>query len=101
MFKRISNHFKPKGKLKHTILENAPIIYKMPGSTKFEREIYEQFIIIRKYKKSMSNSSNTGYLLNKVNPVGGRFALGTIEGEKAFLEKALEIAKKYNLPTKF
>lgn len=101
VFKRISNHFKPKGKLKHTILENAPIIYKMPGSTKFEREIYEQFVIIEKYKKSISNSGNTGYLLNKVNPVGGRFVLDTKEGEKVFLEKALEIAKKYNLPTEF
>ncbi len=73
----------------------------MPDSSPLEREIYEQFTIIEKYKGSMSNNGNMGYLLNKVNPVGGRFDLKTPQGRKIFKEKALKIAKKYNLPTTF
>lgn len=103
VLKRITDHFNPKtGKLKHTVLENTPTVYKMAGSTKLEREIYEQFVILEKYGGDISKKGNDlGYLLNKVNPVGGRFNLKTKAGEKAFIEEALKIAKKYNLPSKF
>lgn len=103
VFKRISDHFKPKkGKLKQTILEKPPTIYKMPGSTKLEREIYEQFVILEKYGGDISKKGNDlGYLLNKVNPVGGRFDLNSNTGKKLFERKAIEIAKKYNLPIQF
>ncbi len=110
-FKRILNHFNPKrGKLAHTVLEEAPIIHKMVGSTKLEREIYEQFIILEKYGGDLTKrgaditekgSSVIGKLFNKVNPVGGKFDLKSPEGMKKFYEKATEIAKKYNLPTTF
>jgi len=70
----------------------------MPGSTKFEREIYEQFVIIEKYGKDWKNQE---YLLNKVNPVGGKYNLNSEKGMSLFMEKAKEVAKKYNLPTKF
>ncbi|WP_430615719.1 hypothetical protein [Flavobacterium sp. JP2137] len=42
----------------------------------------------------VSNTGNPGYLLNNVNPIGGRFAFGTKEGEKVFHTKASVIAKK-------
>ncbi|WP_430613964.1 hypothetical protein [Flavobacterium sp. JP2137] len=43
-----------------------------------------------------------GKLINPMKfAIGRKFALGTKEGEKAFQAKALEIEKKYNLPTKF
>jgi len=98
-FKRIQQHFNPKrGKLKHTILENNPIIHKMIGSTKEEREIYEQFIILKKYK---ANWKELGFLLNKVNPVGGKFDLLSPVGRKKFYEAAEKVADKYNLPKEF
>ena len=103
VIKRISSHFGKSGKLA-TLAKQAPeVIYKMPKSTKYEREIYEQFVILRKYGGNISNGKSEGLakLLNKVNPVGGRFKLGTVEGDKLFIEEALKIAKKYNLPTKF
>ena len=102
-YKRIENHFNPKrGKLAHTVLEEAPTIYKMPGSLPREREIYEQFVILQKYQGQINTSKNPlAKLLNKVNPMGGRFNLKTPQGRKIFREEALKIAKKYNLPTEF
>ncbi|MGS4346444.1 hypothetical protein ACKUSY_12790 [Myroides odoratus] len=44
---------------------------------------------------------NQEYLLNKVNPVGGKYNLNSEKGMSLFMEKAKEVAKKYNLPTKF
>lgn len=101
--KRIIDHFNPKrGKLKHTILEKPPIIHKMPGSLPREREIYEQFVILEKYQGQINLEKNPlAKLLNKVNPVGGRFDLKTPEGLKEFKKEALEVSKKYNLPTTF
>lgn len=102
--KRIDSHFKKAlkrgGKLSHTTLEDK-IIYKMPGSDKFEREIYEQYIISKKYGGKLQKEGDAGYLLNKVNPVGGRFDLTTKKGVKEFEKKAIEIAKRYKLPTEF
>lgn len=103
VFKRISNHFKPtKGKLSHTVKEGQEIIYKMPDSDKLEREIYEQFVILEKYQGQINPEKNPlAQLLNKVNPVGGRFDLESKAGRDIFYKKAKEIAQKYNLPTTF
>ncbi|ELY2018303.1 hypothetical protein SL053_002223 [Flavobacterium psychrophilum] len=107
VFTRIANHFKKtlktEGKLAHTTKEATEIIHKMPGSTKLEQEMYEQFVILKKYGGDITTkgSSKLHKLINKVNPVGGRYKLGTKAGEDAFLEEALKIAKKYKLPTTF
>jgi len=102
VFQRFIQHFNPKrGKLIHNVVEKGSIIHKMPGSTKLEREMYEQFVILRKYKGEISKGGELNYLLNKVNPVGGRFNLKSPEGLKDFYKSAEEIAKKYNLPTEF
>ncbi|WP_396157630.1 hypothetical protein [Flavobacterium sp.] len=102
---RIKDHFKKTlnggGKLSHTVLKETPIIHKMPGSDPLEREIYEQYIILEKYGGNLKKEGEAGYLLNKVNPVGGRFDLKTKAGEKLFKDRALKIAKKYKLPTTF
>ena len=45
----------------------------MAGSTKLEREIYEQFVILKKYDGKLSKGNEIVLLINKVNPVGGRF----------------------------
>jgi len=82
----------------------------MPGSSPREREMYEQFLILEKYGGDLTKrgvdiankeSKGIGKLLNKVKPVGGKFDLKTPKGLNEFRVKALEIAKKYNLPTKF
>ena len=74
----------------------------MKGSTKLEQEIYEQFIILERYGGKLSkNGGDINFLLNKVNPVGGRFDLKNTKGLNEFRKKALEIAKKYKLPTTF
>lgn len=99
---RIANHFKKNGKLKNTISEVPEIIYKMPKSTKLERDINEQFVIYRKYGMEINPDKNpVAKLLNKVNPVGGRYDLKSQKGIKEFLKKAEEVAKKYKLPTTF
>ena len=107
VFTRISNHFKKtlknKGKLAHTTKETGEIIHKMPKSTKLEREMYEQFVILEKYGGDITKngSKELHKLINKVNPVGGRYDLGSKAGKKLFKEEALKIAKKYKLPTTF
>ncbi|MEQ3498897.1 hypothetical protein ABMY20_03965 [Tenacibaculum sp. SSH1-16] len=74
----------------------------MSGSTKLEREMYEQFVILRKYDGKINPAKNSlAKLLNKVNPVGGRFKLNSPEGLKDFYDKAEKVAKKYNLPPTF
>lgn len=101
VFTRISKHFSKTGKLSHTVKEGAEIIHKMKGSTKLEREMYEQYIILKKYDGKLSKGEKHEYLLNKVNPVGGRYNLkNPLEREK-FMEEAIEIAKKFDLPTSF
>ncbi len=100
--KRLKQHFGKSGKLGQKTEEViGGILHKMKGSTKLEREIYEQFIIREKYDGIVKDKSIFKKLLNKVNPVGGRFNLKTPEGLAQFNEKAIEIAKKYNLPTEF
>lgn len=103
IFKRFKQHFNPKrGTLKDQVLEDFPITHIMKGSTKVEREIYEQLIILRKYGGQINPSKNSlAELLNKVNPVGGRFDLKSPEGLKEFYKKAEEIAEKYSLPKNF
>ncbi|MFV0507001.1 MAG: hypothetical protein ACK5L5_09890 [Bacteroidales bacterium] len=100
-FRRLKQHF-TKGDLKTQTLQNGSVIHKMPSSTKFEREMYEQFVILRKYKGQINpDKSPFAKLLNKVNPVGGQFDLNTDAGRKLFEEQAEKIAQKYNLPIKF
>jgi hypothetical protein len=70
----------------------------MPGSTKLEREMYEQFVILKKYKE---NWKDLGYLINKVNPVGGKFDFKTLIGRKQFYEAAEKVADRYKLPKDF
>ncbi|KAA1245830.1 GIY-YIG nuclease family protein [Aquimarina sp. RZ0] len=101
IFKRTQQHFGKRGKLNFDQLIESPVIYKMAGSTKKQREIYEQFIINEKYGGVVKNSNVFKKLLNKINPVGGRFDLNSIEGSKELKEKALKIAKEYNLPNEF
>ncbi|MCF6346978.1 MAG: GIY-YIG nuclease family protein [Flavobacteriaceae bacterium] len=103
IFQRFIQHFNPKrGKLTHNVVENGSIIHKMNASTKLEREIYEQYIILEKYGGEISKKGGElKYLLNKVNPVGGRFDLKSPEGLKEFYAKAKKIARKYDLPTEF
>ncbi|MFT3750122.1 MAG: hypothetical protein QM768_17525 [Agriterribacter sp.] len=50
------------GKLSGQQLEKA-LLHEMPGSTKLEREVYEQYLID---KHGLDN------LINVVNPMGGR-----------------------------
>lgn len=104
LFQRIIQHFNPKrGKLKHHIIEKSSMVYKMKGSLKEEREIYEQFIILEKYGGDITKKGSNEFhkLLNKVHPVGGRYDLNSIKGINEFRKKALEVAKKYDLPTEF
>lgn len=101
IFKRIKQHFGKSGKLKSAQEVIGGVAHKMAGSTKLEREIYEQFIIREKYRGIVKDKSVFSKLLNKVNPVGGRFNLKTPEGLKKFNDKAMEVAKRYNLPTEF
>ncbi|MFV0505956.1 MAG: hypothetical protein ACK5L5_04490 [Bacteroidales bacterium] len=70
-------------------LQNGSVIHKMPSSTKFEREMYEQFVILKKYKGQINpDKSPFAKLLNKVNPVGGRYNLNTQKGLDGFYEAA-------------
>ncbi|KAA1245832.1 GIY-YIG nuclease family protein [Aquimarina sp. RZ0] len=102
IFKRLKQHFGKNGKLKSAQEVIGGVTHKMAGSTKFEREIYEQFIILEKYRKNaIKDSSLWKKLLNKVNPVGGRFNLNTPQGRDKFYKMAEEIADKYDLPKTF
>ena len=102
VYKRIAQHFSKAGKLNTSIAPLSKVIHKMKGSTKFEREMYEQFIILEKYGGDITKGSKEIHkLLNKVNPVGGRFKLDTPEGLRKFTDEAIIIANKFNLPTSF
>lgn len=102
IFNRMQRHFRKSGKLNQTTNVVHGIVHKMKGSTKLEREIYEQFIILEKYRKNAIKDSNLWKkLLNKVNPVGGRFNLNTPQGRDKFYKMAEEIADKYDLPKTF
>ncbi len=103
MFKRFKQHFfGKKGTLKDHVMEAPPIIHQMKGSLKFEREIYEQYIILRKYRGQINPAKNSlAKLLNKVNPVGGRYKIKNGIAPPEFYKKAEEIMKKYDLPKTF
>ena len=96
--KRVQKHFGKRGKLKETIKQGQEIIYKMTGSTKAEREMYEQFAILRKYGKRWKDSKK---MINKVNPMGGRFDLKSEKGLQEFYKEAEKLADKYKLPKQF
>ncbi len=101
VYKRMKHHFGKSGKLKSTQEVLHGVTHKMKGSTKTEREIYEQFIILEKYGGIIKDKSIFKKLLNKVNPVGGRYDLNSVEGLKKFKQKAKEIAEKYELPKEY
>ncbi len=78
---RIMQHFSKNGKLNgQTLIDD--VYNAMPGSTKLEREVYEQFLI-NKY----GGPSN---MINKVNPMGGRM--------DTFYNMIDDVITKYNLP---
>lgn len=62
---RVTSHFAKGGKLSAGELNNA-VFHSMPGSTKLQREVYEQFLI---------NKYGINNLLNVRNPMGGRMDL--------------------------
>lgn len=106
VFRRLKQHFNPKKvRFYENIVESKSVIYSMPGTTRPQREIYEQFVILEKFGiiKGGGNglSNKLRGLLNKVNPMGGRINLNSKEGREELREKALELAKKYDLPTEF
>ncbi len=98
---RMRRHFGKSGKLNKFTKVGNEILYKMPGSTKKEREVYEQYIILKKYGVDWKNPQFKK-LLNRVNPVGGRFNLKTPEGREVFYEYVEEnIFSRWDLPKEF
>jgi hypothetical protein len=77
---RIIQHFKYGGKLSTTQLKNGTY-YAMRGSTKLEREVYEQYLIS---KYGVNN------LLNIKNPMGGRM--------QQYNQMINGVIQKYGLP---
>ncbi len=73
----------------------------MPGSTKKQREIYEQYVILKKYGENWKDPV-LKKLINKVNPVGGRFDLKSEKGLDEFYKYVEEkIFTKWDLPKEF
>ena len=70
----------------------------MPGSTKEQREIYEQYVIFKKYDRRWKE---LGQLINKRNPVGGRYDFENPQDLKRFYNDAEKIADYWNLPKEF
>ncbi len=97
---RINKHFGKRGKLKEFVKVGDEILYKMPKSIKKEREIYEQYVILKKYGEDWKK---VGDLLNKVNPVGGRFDLKSVKGRDEFYKYVEEkiLSKWSDLPKEF
>jgi hypothetical protein len=80
IIKRVTAHFASGGKLKFGELENA-VFHAMPGSTKLQREVYEQFLI---------NKYGLKNLINERNPMGGRTQL--------FENMIDDVINQFNLP---
>ncbi len=101
--KRLKQHSGKKGFLEETQEVLHGTIHKMPGSIKKEREIYEQFIILQKYGGDITKKGSGKFhqLLNKVNPVGGRYNLNTKVGRDELTKKAKELADRWDLPKEF
>jgi RHS repeat-associated protein len=79
--KRIAQHFGKGGKMSAVQLEKA-LLHEMAGSTKLEREVYEQYLI--------REAGGVDVLVNKVNPMGGRMDV---------YEKMIDgVIEKFNLP---
>ncbi len=99
VFTRITQHFNPKrGKLASKTLEKGSLFHKMKGATDYQMEMVENWLIIKKYTKNWQSLKKTGKLktlLNKRNPVGGRFDLKTEAGVKKFLKEAEKIIDKF------
>jgi hypothetical protein len=83
VFSRTKSHFYKNSKFSDFSLKANPKRYFMPGSTKLEREVFEQFLIIN------SNKLGVRRLLNVVNPMGGRVDL--------YNKMWKNVLKKYNL----
>ena len=107
IFKRLKQHFGTRGRLgQKTETVIGGVTHKMPGSTKQEREIYEQFVMFKKYGLDLNRANkNTrsvwSKLINKINPVGGRYDLSTDLGKEELRKKAKALAKRWDLPTDF
>lgn len=95
MDKRVTSHFGSKGKLS-TKTEVSQIKYSMKGSSKYERELYEQYQILK--GGGINKGTNMSNLLNVKNPVGGRIDLNSPKGLEQFSKLVSEVIKKYNLP---
>jgi RHS repeat-associated protein len=78
VLQRVTSHFSKGGKLS-TYTPVSKQFYSMPGSSKLEREVYEQYLIFK------NNPT-----LNIRNPMGGR-----IEAYKKMIHGVI---RKYNLP---
>jgi RHS repeat-associated protein len=78
--KRLIQHFGKGGKLSGQALEKA-LLHEMPGSTKLEREVYEQYLI---------DQHGLDNLINVVNPMGGRREL--------FNQMVDGVIEKFGLP---
>jgi hypothetical protein len=79
--KRVLQHFYQTDKLKNLRVEEIRF-HNMEGSTKLEREIYEQYVI--------DNFRKRGNLLNKNNPMGGRL--------DQYNRQFLQVINKFKLP---
>ena len=79
--KRIIQHFGKGGKLSLETLEKV-LTHEMAGSTKLEREVYEQYLI--------REAGGVDALINKVNPMGGRM--------DKYFEMIDGVIEKFGLP---
>jgi hypothetical protein len=77
---RSGSHFYPSGKFSGQTPGRADF-YGMPGSTKLEREVYEQYLV---------DKYGIGNLQNVRNPMGGRRDL--------YKQMRDDVIRKYNLP---
>lgn len=80
LWQRITSHFSRNGKLANQTLKDQ-IYFEMKGSTKLEREVYEQYLI---------NKAGIGKLLNVRNPMGGRM--------DKYDNMFRDVINKYSLP---
>ena len=78
---RVESHFSNSGKLVKAGRQTEEF-FSMPGSSKLEREVYEQYLI--------RESGGVGNLINIRNPMGGRM--------DKYFEMYNEVIVRYRLP---
>ena len=98
-FTRLKQHFNlKKGTFKDDLLDSKSLFHKMKGASDYEMEMVENWLILKKYGTDWQNLVKSGdlkKLLNKRNPVGGRFDLKSRKGIKEFMEKAEKIIDRF------